>query len=152
MAMMPLMSPSTTPPPPSSIDAPASALPPVVAWSRAVAVGSLLGLIVLGLAWELVLAPTGNRTLALKVLPLAVPLVGLLKNRMYTYRWVSLMIWLYFIEGVIRASGDRGISAWLAGVEVLLCVVLFAACAVHVRWRLHRAHALTAANADTAAG
>jgi uncharacterized membrane protein len=151
MAMMPLMSPSTTPPLPSSIDAPASALPPVVAWSRAVAVGSLLGLIVLGLAWELVLAPTGNRTLALKVLPLAVPLVGLLKNRMYTYRWVSLMIWLYFIEGVIRASGDRGISAWLAGVEVLLCVVLFTACAVHVRWRLHRAHALAAANADTAA-
>ena len=131
------------PPPPS--------LPPVVAWSRAVAVGSLLGLIVLGLAWELVLAPTGNRTLALKVLPLAVPLVGLLKNRMYTYRWVSLMIWLYFIEGVIRASGDRGISAWLAGVEVLLCVMLFAACAVHVRWRLYRAHALAAANAEAAA-
>lgn len=152
MAMMPSMSLSTTPPLPSSNDAPASALPPVVVWSRAVAVGSLLGLIVLGLAWELVLAPTGNRTLALKVLPLAVPLVGLLKNRMYTYRWVSLMIWLYFIEGVIRASGDRGISAWLAGVEVLLCVVLFAACAVHVRWRLYRAHALAAANADTAAG
>ena len=151
MAMMPSMSLSTTPPLPSSIDAPASALPPVVVWSRAVAVGSLLGLIVLGLAWELVLAPTGNRTLALKVLPLAVPLVGLLKNRMYTYRWVSLMIWLYFIEGVIRASGDRGISAWLAGIEVVLCVMLFAACAVHVRWRLYRAHALAAANADTAA-
>lgn len=120
-------------------------MPPVVAWTRAVAVASLLGLIVLGLAWELVLAPTGNRTLVLKVLPLAIPLVGLLKNRMYTYRWVSLMIWLYFIEGVIRASGDRGLSAWLAGIEVLLCVVLFAACAVHVRWRLYRAHAVAAA-------
>ena len=145
---------STTPPlapsPAADIDAPASAMPPVVAWSRAVAVGSLLGLIGLGLAWELVLAPTGNRTLALKVLPLAVPLVGLLKNRMYTYRWVSLMIWLYFIEGVIRAAGDRGISAWLAGGEVLLCVMLFTACAVHVRWRLYRAHALAAAAASTA--
>jgi uncharacterized membrane protein len=152
--MMPSMSLSSTPPLaplPADIDTPA-ALPPVVVWSRAVAVGSLLGLIVLGLAWELVLAPTGNRTLALKVLPLAVPLVGLLKNRMYTYRWVSLMIWLYFIEGVIRAAGDRGISAWLAGGEVLLCVVLFAACAVHVRWRLYRAHALAAASADAAAG
>ena len=147
------MSLSTTPPLaplPADIDAPASALPPVVVWSRAVAVCSLLGLIVLGLAWELVLAPTGNRTLALKVLPLAVPLVGLLKNRMYTYRWVSLMIWLYFIEGVIRAAGDRGISAWLAGGEVLLCVLLFTACAVHVRWRLYRAHALAAAAAVTA--
>ena len=146
------MSLSTTPTLPSDIDAPASSLPPVVAWSRALAVGSLFGLIVLGLAWELVLAPTGNRTLALKVLPLAVPLVGLLKNRMYTYRWVSLMIWLYFIEGVIRATGDRGISAWLAGAEVLLCVVLFVACAVHVRWRLYRAHALAAAAASNAAG
>ena len=141
---------STTSPLASPSDAPTASLPPVVAWSRAVAVGSLLGLIVLGLAWELVLAPTGNRTLALKVLPLAVPLVGLLKNRMYTYRWVSLMIWLYFTEGVIRAAGDRGISAWLAGGEVLLCVVLFAACAVHVRWRLYRAHALAAAAASAA--
>ena len=119
--------------------------PSMVTWTRAVAVGSLLGLILLGLAWELVLAPTGNRTLVLKVLPLAVPLVGLLKNGMYTYRWVSLMIWLYFIEGVIRASGDRGLSAALACIEVALCVSLFAACAVHVRWRLYKAQTIAPA-------
>ena len=100
------------------------------------AVGSLLGLIALGLAWELWLAPTGNRSLALKVLPLAWPLVGLLRHRMYTYRWVSLLVWIYFTEGVIRAASDRGTSAWLAGIEVVLCLTLFAACAVHVRWRL----------------
>ncbi|MFM8901075.1 MAG: DUF2069 domain-containing protein [Burkholderiales bacterium] len=118
---------------------PVSILPPAIAWTRAVAVGSVLGLIVLGLAWELWLAPTGNRTLALKVLPLCIPLAGLLKNRMYTYRWVSLFIWFYFIEGVVRATGDVGISRWLAGLEVMLCLSLFAACAVHVRWRLkHR--------------
>ena len=149
--MMPVMSSHPTPSSPAAGTAPATttdtlnATPSMVIWTRAVAVGSLLGLIVLGLAWELVLAPTGNRTLVLKVLPLAVPLVGLLKNRMYTYRWVSLMIWLYFIEGVIRASGDRGLSAVLAGVEVALCVSLFAACAVHVRWRLYKAHAVAAA-------
>ena len=111
-------------------------LPAPVRWSRNAAVGSLLALIVLGLAWELVLAPTGNRSLALKVLPLAWPLVGLLKNRMYVYRWVSLLVWLYFTEGVVRAFSDRGLSAGLAAIEVLLCLVLFAACAVHVRWRL----------------
>jgi len=116
------------------------ALPAIVTWSRALAVGSLLGLIVLGLAWELVLAPTGNRTLVLKVLPLAIPLTGLLKNRMYTYRWVSLMVWLYFIEGVLRVSGDHGLSVPLAAIEIVLCLVLFAACSLHVRWRLHSAH------------
>ena len=131
--MMPSMNtlPSSAPPLPTD---PSQA--PAVRWSRAVAVGSLLGLIVLGLAWELVLAPTGNRSLALKVLPLALPLAGLLKNRMYTYRWLSLVIWLYFIEGVIRATSDRGLSAGLALIEVVLCLSLFVACAVHVRWRL----------------
>jgi uncharacterized membrane protein len=106
------------------------------------AVGSLLGLIVLGLGWELFWAPTGSGMLALKVLPLAVPLAGLLKNRMYTYRWVSLMVWLYFTEGVVRASGDKGLSAWLAGAEIALCLVLFGACALHVRWRLGQAKRL----------
>ena len=116
-----------------------AALPAAVAWTRTLAVASLLALIALGLAWELWLAPTGNRTLALKVLPLAVPVAGLLKNRMYTYRWVSLMVWLYFIEGVIRATSDHGPSVPLAIIEVVLCLLLFIACAVHVRWRLHLA-------------
>ena len=126
---------------------PEAALPAPVAWSRSLAVASLLGLIVLGLAWELWLAPTGNRTLSLKVLPLALPLVGLLKNRMYTYRWVSLMVWLYFIEGVLRASGDRGVSALLASIEIALCLALFTACSVHVRWRLYDAKRRAAAAA-----
>lgn len=115
---------------------------PALAWTRWAAVSSLLGLIVLGLAWELFLAPTGGGTLALKVLPLTIPLAGLLKNRMYTYRWVSLFVWLYFIEGTVRAFSDKGLSAWLAGIEILLCIVLFTACAVHVRSRLrHRSTA-----------
>src|SRR5438105_8142906 len=116
-----------------------SALPAPIAWTRAVAIGSVLALIALGLAWELWLAPTGQRTLALKVLPLLLPLAGLWRNRMYTYRWVSLMVWLYFTEGVVRATSDRGAGVPLAIVELLLCLLLFAACAAHVRWRLRAA-------------
>ena len=120
-------------------------LPPSsVRATRWAAVGSLVGLIVLGLAWELWLAPLrpGGSLLALKVLPLVVPLAGLLKNRMYTYRWVSLMVWLYFTEGVVRAWSDiNGVGQVLALVEVLLCLVLFAACAWHVRLRLRHAKA-----------
>lgn len=118
-------------------------LPPMVVWTRTAAVGSLLGLIVLGLLWELWLAPLrpGGSLWAVKVLPLALPLAGLLKNRMYTYRWVSLLVWLYFTEGVVRATTEHNLSGVLAGVQVLLCLVLFAACAVHVRWRLARAKA-----------
>lgn len=111
--------------------------------TRALAVGSLLGLILLGLLWELWLAPLrpGGSWLALKVLPLCIPLAGLLKRRMYTYRWLSLLVWLYFTEGVVRAWSDRAPGNWLALVEVLLCLLLFAACALHVRLRLRDARA-----------
>jgi len=108
-----------------------------VALTRILSVTSLLGLIVLGLAWELVLAPVrpGGSLLALKVLPLCLPLVGLLKNRMYTHRWVTLMVWFYFTEGVVRAYSDRPPSNYLAMVEIALCLSLFAASAAHIRLR-----------------
>ena len=120
--------------------------PQYVLATRIAAVGSLIGLIVLGLLWELWLAPLrpGGSFLVLKVLPLCIPLAGLLKNRMFTYRWVSLFVWLYFIEGVVRAWGDKPPSNYLAMIEVVLCVILFTACALHVRQRLMAAKAAQA--------
>lgn len=122
----------------TALPTPAVTAQPAVAASRALAVASLLGLIALGLAWELWLAPLrpGGSWLALKVLPLCLPLAGLLKNRMYTYRWLSLMVWLYFAEGVVRAYSDAPPSAALAAAQVVLCLLLFGACALHVRLRL----------------
>ena len=117
------------------------AAPGPVAWTRGAALAALLALIALGLAWELWLAPTGRGTLALKVVPLLLPLPGLYLNRLYTYRWLSLLVWVYFAEGVVRATSEHGIGARLAAVEVVLCLVLFAACAAHVRWRLRLARA-----------
>lgn len=108
-----------------------------VAATRWLAVGSLLALIVLCIAWELWLAPLreGGSWLFIKALPLAFAVIGLLKRRMYTYRWLSLLIWLYFTEGVVRAWGDPAPSRWLALGEVALCIVLFVACTAHVRLR-----------------
>ena len=124
-----------------SISSPPTPATTSVALTRILAVGSLLGLIVLGLAWELLLAPLrpGGSWLALKVLPLCLPLAGLLKNLMYTYRWVSLLVWLYFTEGAVRAYSDAAPGNYLAMVEVFLCLTLFTACALHVRLRLKNA-------------
>jgi uncharacterized membrane protein len=115
--------------------------------TRWLALGSLGGLIVLGLAWEMWLAPIrpGGSLLALKVLPLCIPLAGILKNRMYTYRWVSLMVWIYFTEGATRAWSERPPGNYLAMLEVLLCLLLFTACALHVRIRLKNSSAAVAA-------
>jgi len=104
--------------------------------TRAVALGCVLALVVLGLAWELWLAPTGRGTLALKVVPLLLPLAGLWRLRLSTYRALSLFVWLYVAEGVVRAMGDPAPGRWLALAQTLLCLLLFAVCAAHVRWRL----------------
>lgn len=89
---------------------------------------SLIALIFLCLAWELVLAPIrpGGSSLALKALPLLLPLMGILKGRRYTYQWAPMLILAYFTEGVVRAWSDTAsLSAALAGVEALLSVVFF---------------------------
>ena len=110
-----------------------------IAWSRAVALTATVGLLLLCLLWELWLAPTGSGTLAIKALPLVLPLAGLARMRLYTYRWMSLLVWLYVAEGAVRATSERGIGAWLAGGELLLATTIFVACAAHVRARFRHA-------------
>ncbi len=102
---------------------------------RSLASASLIGLILLGLAWELWLAPLrpGGSWLVLKILPLLLPLFGILEGKVYTYRWSTLLIWLYFTEGAVRAWSDRGFSADLALLEVALSLVFFFSAAFYAR-------------------
>ncbi len=115
-------------------------VPPAVEATRWLAVASVIALIVQGLAWELWLAPLrpGGSWWAVKVLPLCIPLAGLLRRRMYTYRWTALLVWFYFMEGAWRASGHRAIDVPFALVEVFLSLLLFIACVLHVRLRLRK--------------
>jgi uncharacterized membrane protein len=91
------------------------------------AVASMLALIVLCIAWETVLAPLrpGGSWLVLKVIPLLIPLRGILKRDIYTLQWSSMLILLYFAEGVVRATTDRGLSAALGSIEVVLVCIFF---------------------------
>jgi uncharacterized membrane protein len=114
------------------------AIPRRVLQSQWAAVACAALLVLLGLAWELWLAPTGRGTLALKVLPLAAALPGLARRRLYTYRWASLLLWLYVAEGAVRAASEAGLAAALAAAQVALSLGLFTACVAHVRTRLRR--------------
>jgi uncharacterized membrane protein len=99
------------------------------------ACASLLALVFLCLAWELLLAPLrpGGTWMALKALPLLLPLLGILHGRRYTYQWASMLILAYFAEGVMRAFGDRGMSAALASAEVLLTTIFFGSAVFYAR-------------------
>ena len=99
------------------------------------ACATLLSLIFLCLAWELWLAPLrpGGSWMALKALPLLLPLMGVLNGRRYTYQWASMLILAYLAEGVARAASESGISAALALAEALLALGFFASAVFYVR-------------------
>lgn len=100
-----------------------------------VAAASLILLIALCVLWEGRLAPLrpGGSWLILKVLPLLLPLFGVLNGKRYTYQWASMFILFYFTEGVVRAWSEQGTSQILAGLEVFLSAAFFFAAIAYSR-------------------
>jgi uncharacterized membrane protein len=88
---------------------------------------SLIALIALSLAWELWLAPLrpGGSALALKAIPLLFALRGTLRRNVYTLQWASMLVLLYFAEGIVRGMTDSGLSARLGWLETLLALAFF---------------------------
>jgi uncharacterized membrane protein len=91
------------------------------------AVASLVILIAMCILWETVLAPLrpGGSWLVLKVIPLLLPLRGILKRDIYTLQWSSMLILIYLAEGAVRAYTDSGLSATLAYIEIALVCIFF---------------------------
>ena len=104
--------------------------------AQVIAGASLGALLVLCVAWELWLAPLrpGGSLLALKALPLALPIPGVFSGKRYTYQWSSMLILGYFAEGVTRAWAETGLSQKLAFAEVALSLAFFAAAVSYARW------------------
>ena len=100
------------------------------------AAASLAVLIAWLLAWEMLVAPLkpGGSLLALKVIPLLIPLRGVLKRDVYTLQWTSMLILLYFAEGVVRGYSDLDAVSRLMGLgEVALTLVYFTCALLYLR-------------------
>lgn len=104
-------------------------------WFNRLASTSLVALLFLCLAWELWLAPLrpGGTMLALKALPLLLPLFGILRGKRYTHQWTSMLALAYVTEGLVRAVSDQGASQALAIAETVLATMLFAGCLGYAR-------------------
>jgi uncharacterized membrane protein len=104
--------------------------------AQVIASVTLGALILLCVAWELWLAPLrpGGSLLALKALPLALPIPGVFSGKRYTYQWSSMLILAYFAEGITRAWAERGTSQILALIETFLALAFFAAAVSYARW------------------
>jgi uncharacterized membrane protein len=100
------------------------------------AIASLGLLIAWLLAWELLVAPLhpGGSWLALKAVPLLIPLAGVVKRDIYTLQWSSMVILLYFTEGVVRAWSDKlPASRLMAWGEIALVCIYFACALLYLR-------------------
>jgi|SRR5690625_1349468 len=83
----------------------------------------LVGLVILGLGWELRWAPIrpGGSYLAIKVFPLLFAFRGVFRGSFYTMQWAAMLVLLYFMEGIVRAYSDPNIaSVYCAWAEIVL--------------------------------
>ncbi|MCP1659976.1 DUF2069 domain-containing protein [Neisseria perflava] len=111
-------------------------------WSYYAACASLIALIAVSLSWELWLAPlrAGGSWLALKALPLCLPLSGILKGKVYTYQYSSMLILIYFAEAFMRLFDAAPASRWCAAAVTLCCVVFFIACLAFIQQHKKAVH------------
>jgi uncharacterized membrane protein len=101
---------------------------------RRVAVGTWIALAVLCVCWETWLAPIrpGGSWLALKALPLLLPLRGLWRGDAKSFQWALLLVLAYLLEGSVRVF-DAPPAGALAWVELLLVALFFVAAIVYLR-------------------
>jgi len=102
---------------------------PSLSFLRLATLGGVVALILLGLLWEIWLAPLrpGGSMLFLKVVPLILLVPGLWRGQRRVVQALSLVIQIYLTEGLVRATSDPGLSASLAWLETFLSTVVFAA-------------------------
>jgi uncharacterized membrane protein len=108
---------------------------------RRIALTSYFALLALTLLWEGWLAPKTppGLWLTIKSLPLLLPLFGLLRGRPRSYAWASLLLLLYFMEGVMllylhRAEGIGAHRVFpYALLETILVLSFIASAAYYVR-------------------
>ena len=58
---------------------------------------------------------------------------GMLHGSRYASKWLTLLVMIYFTEGVVRSVTERELSQWLAMAETAMASALFVTAIVHVR-------------------
>ena len=79
---------------------------------------SLICLIILNLLWEIFYNPLQEDGSLM-------PLSGILKKNLYTYQWSSMLILLFFIEGVVRFYSEDELSQMMALFQIILSIIFF---------------------------
>ena len=98
------------------------------------AVAAFVDLFILCVAWEWFISPLrpGGSWLILKGIPLLFAIPGMLKGKVYTMQWASMLILLYVTEGLVRIL-ETGANFWLALLETALATIGFICLLIYLR-------------------
>ena len=95
------------------------------------------GLLTLLMLWNTVLAPSSRFPVAMiliiSVIPLMIPLRGLLHGRPAACTWAAYLSLFYFVHGIVEvAAGPQ--ERLLAGIEIAASLLLFFGAVFYVRF------------------
>jgi uncharacterized membrane protein len=98
---------------------------PLNLYQKSAFISSVL-LCLLCIAWEWFLAPLRphGSFMVLNCLPIVFLLPGLYRGANYQLQALSMVILLYYLEGISRLF-EKGLNPWLASIELFLCSVIF---------------------------
>ena len=104
---------------------------------------SVILMILFGLFWEIQLYPLRDGSLLwLKVLPLIPLLPGLFQGRLRSVQWLTLVIWFFITEAIVRVSSDPPENFIWSCIWLILSVsTLILAMTAARRIKLNKLHA-----------
>ena len=116
-----------------------------VVLSRWTALLGYFGLLILLLMWQgffaVELPLPRSLTILFTVVPLLLPLRGLLHGRVYTHAWTIYLSLPYFIHAVGEVYSDS-INRGLSLLELIFSLMLFTGCMFYTRYRSRQLKAL----------
>jgi uncharacterized membrane protein len=101
--------------------------------ARYITLTGYFGLIVLLITWYGIMQPA-YAALIILLVPLAFPLLGLIRGKPYTYAWMSFLTLLYFVHGIVEAYANE-VARPFALLEILASVLIYIGAVVFSRLR-----------------
>ncbi|XQF92097.1 DUF2069 domain-containing protein [Pseudoalteromonas espejiana] len=111
--------------------------PITIKFQRA-AIFGYVGLLVLIPLWMYFVPPlNGNASIAalfMPIIPLLLPLRGIIKDNTYTYAWANFIVMLYFIHGLTMLWAAPDELIWVL-LELVFASAMFVGCTYYARHR-----------------
>ncbi|MBF7072879.1 DUF2069 domain-containing protein [Glaciecola sp. MH2013] len=105
---------------------------------RYLALGSHIALLGWMITWYFILPLENDYStlfkLAFYILPLLLPLYGIVQGKPYTHAWASFIVLLYFLHSITVLYAEPSLM-WLAAVELILASAMFIGCSAFARLR-----------------